>query len=358
MKPIFFQADAATLPLADKSVDLVFTSPPYCDARTYGIGAQRHCRDWVEWMLDIVSEACRVCRGLVLVNCAGVTRNRIYQPSPEGLLWEWYKRGGHCWRPCYWHRVGIPGSGGKHWLRADVEYILCFKRDNEWPVWSDNTAMGHPPKWAPGGDMSHRLSGGARVNQWGHSFNTGSTGGDSENITCRSGPRPSHVLQRPPGAVVRKSISRQHAKSRADGSDEVQNYVPPSLANPGNLVNIIVGGGVMGSPLAHLNEAPFPEKLAEFFVKSFAAPGATVIDPFSGSGTTACVAARLGRNGIGCDLRASQIKIGTRRAAEPTREKKVKRVKPVPTIEAFELLPFGTPAGIYTEAAGEAGRAG
>ena len=23
--------------------------------------------------------------------------------------------------------------------------------------WSDNTACGHPPKWAPGGEMSHRL---------------------------------------------------------------------------------------------------------------------------------------------------------------------------------------------------------
>ena len=34
------QADALHLPLADKSVDLVLGSPPYCDARTYGIGAK------------------------------------------------------------------------------------------------------------------------------------------------------------------------------------------------------------------------------------------------------------------------------------------------------------------------------
>lgn len=37
------QGDAAMIPLADHSVDLIFGSPPYCDARTYGIGAQRGC---------------------------------------------------------------------------------------------------------------------------------------------------------------------------------------------------------------------------------------------------------------------------------------------------------------------------
>ena len=70
------QADAARLPLADQSVDLVFGSPPYCDARTYGINAQRTCDEWIEWMLAVTREAIRVCRGPVLWACAGVTRKR------------------------------------------------------------------------------------------------------------------------------------------------------------------------------------------------------------------------------------------------------------------------------------------
>jgi DNA modification methylase len=49
-QPIIAQADATALPLADASVDLVFTSPPYVDARTYGIGAQRDCVEWIDWM--------------------------------------------------------------------------------------------------------------------------------------------------------------------------------------------------------------------------------------------------------------------------------------------------------------------
>lgn len=72
----------------------------------------------------------------------------------------------------------------------------------------------------------------------------------------------------------------------------------------------------MGSPLASLNEAPFPESLAEFFVRSFCPPGGTVLDPHSGSGTTIAVAERLGRKGIGIDVRESQVELSGRRLEE------------------------------------------
>src|SRR5262249_50384733 len=159
----------------DGSVDLVFGSPPYCDARTYGIGAQRDCAEWVAWMLDVTAEALRVARNCVVWIAAGVTRDRTYWPACEGLMWEWWRQNvrsgvwqdgielpgtaGSAYRPCYWHRVGIAGSGGDQWFRSDVEYAMCFKRLGKL-AWSDNTAKGHPPKWAPGGEMSHRLTDG------------------------------------------------------------------------------------------------------------------------------------------------------------------------------------------------------
>ena len=75
----------------------------------------------------------------------------------------------------------------------------------------------------------------------------------------------------------------------------------------------------MGSPLAHENEAPFPESLAEFFVRSFCPPGGTVLDPFMGSGTTLAVAQRTGREAIGIDLRESQVEL-TNRRVKPGKE--------------------------------------
>ena len=74
-----------------------------------------------------------------------------------------------------------------------------------------------------------------------------------------------------------------------------------------------VGGGFMGSKLAHENEAPFPESLAEFFVLSFCPPGGWCLDPFSGSGTTSAVCRRFGRNCVGIDIRQSQIELSRRR---------------------------------------------
>ena len=159
----FLRGDALRLPLPDRSVDLVFGSPPYCDARTYGIGAQRDCQAWVDWMLDVTAEALRVSRGAVVWVAAGVTRDRTYWPACEGLMWKWWCLGGSMYRPCYWHRVGVQGSGGNQWFRSDIENVMCFKRDGELP-WSDNTAMGNAPKYGLGGKMTNRTKNGKRVN--------------------------------------------------------------------------------------------------------------------------------------------------------------------------------------------------
>ena len=53
----------------------------------------------------------------------------------------------------------------------------------------------------------------------------------------------------------------------------------------------------MGDAECHENEAPFPEALAAFFVQAYCPLAGTVLDPFSGSGTTVCEAVRFGRNG-------------------------------------------------------------
>lgn len=252
------------------SVDLVFGSPPYEAARTYGIGFNLKGQDWVCWMVERMVEMVRVSRGLVAMVVEGQTRNFQWSATPALLMADLHRRGVKLRKPPVFHRVGIPGSGGPDFLRNDYEFIVCCS-SGKLP-WSDPTAMGKPPVWRPGGDLSHRMPNGRRV-------------------------------------------AKLHTKH--DGQEmRLQGYNPPSLANPGNVVKCPVGGGRMGSQLAHENEAPFPEKLAEFFIRSFCPPGGTVLDPFSGSGTTAAVAKKTGRNFIAIDVRQSQCDLTAKRLAE------------------------------------------
>lgn len=148
------------------SVDLVLCSPPYEAARTYGIDFKLTGQDWVDWAKTRYLECLRISRGLVAWNVEGQTRRFRYSAAPILLAADLHRANVHLRKPPIFHRVGIPGSGGPDWLRNDYEFVICATSGGKLP-WSDNVAMGHSPKWAPGGEMSHRLSDGTKRNQWG-----------------------------------------------------------------------------------------------------------------------------------------------------------------------------------------------
>lgn len=280
----FLLGDALSLPFADKSIDLVFCSPPYEAARTYGIDFNLKGQAWVDWAVPRYMECMRVCKGLVAWVVEGQTRQYRYSATPALLMADLHRSGVKLRKPPIYQRHGIAGSGGPDWLANKYEFVVCASGGRL--PWSENTACGHKPKYGAGGAPTHRLQNGDRV-----------------------GAREKDAL-RLAGVKVGGRRSRN-----ADGSRTYRVYVPPEISNPGNIICCgSVGGGHLGDDLAHENEAPFPEKLADFFIRSFAKPGGIVLDPFSGSGTTACVAAKLGRLGIGIDIRESQKLLGTRRA--------------------------------------------
>ncbi|MGD2111176.1 MAG: site-specific DNA-methyltransferase [Phycisphaerae bacterium] len=64
--------------------------------------------------------------------------------------------------------------------------------------------------------------------------------------------------------------------------------------------------------------APFPLELAERLIRMFSFVGDTVLDPFTGTGTTNVAAAKWGRNSIGCEVDPHYFKLAERRLEEQT----------------------------------------
>lgn len=434
------------------SVDLVFCSPPYEAARTYGIDYKLRDQDYVDWCVERFVECLRVSRGLVAWVVEGQTRQFRYSATPALLMADLHRRGVKLRKPPIFHRVGIPGSGGPDWLRNDYEFIVCASHGKL--LWSDNTAMGHPPKWASGGDPSHRMTNGRRVHKlhtkadpngkrqqgynppekanpgnviavdglrslniisklesYAKETNTTSTLRElREAITSKSlcrwwcrvlarvyeaeilqsslqgrsadaserpevgWPAASWQENRTPEKASRNLREMRNDKTTGsspqrrrcneqlrvesasalhdlpsegtqdrsvfnpelrqailvdglllDALPEIQEIwqsidegtqPPLEATESGNLITCKVGGGLMGSPLAHLNEAPFPTCLAEFFIRSFCPPSGIVLDPFAGSGTTLAAAIAHGRRGIAIDIRPEMISLTKRRVKE------------------------------------------
>lgn len=273
MSTHFLQGTASELPFADNSVDLVLGSPPYAAARTYGISADREAEAWAEWMADVTVECLRVSRGAVVWVVDDQVREGQLRPGIALLQVELYRRGVMIERPLVWRSNKAPSRHGLWWTHA-WEYVLGFKKSAKLPYF-DWRATATPVKHKTAGAFRQRRKDGTR--------------------TAR-----------------------------------LTEYVAPDLASPRDIIYAKVGGGHMGHPAACENEAPYPEALPEQIIPVLVPPGGTVLDPFSGSGTTACVADRLGRVGIGLDLRMNQVELSQRRAATPYMRNTRKAAKPRP----------------------------
>ena len=92
-------------------------------------------------------------------------------------------------------------------------------------------------------------------------------------------------------------------------------WVPNPLgAKPRDVLEIPVICNGMSEKTAHATQKP--EALIEKLVRASSRPGQLVVDPFVGSGTTAVVAARLGRRFLAGDADARYVALARARLAE------------------------------------------
>lgn len=229
--------------------DLIVTSPPYADQRknTYG-GIP--IDEYVEWFLPITQQLHRVLTptGSFVLNIKERAVNGERHTYVLELIIAMRKQGWFWTEEYIWHKKNCAPGKWPNRFRDAWERCLHFTKSRKFAMYQDAVRV-------PMGDWRH-----ARLR------NLSETDKRRDNSRVKSG--------------FGKNIS---------------NWVGRDLAYPSNVLHLATECGNKS------HSAAFPESLPEWFIKLFTVPGNLVLDPFLGSGTTAVVAKRLGRDYLGIE---------------------------------------------------------
>jgi site-specific DNA-methyltransferase (cytosine-N4-specific) len=350
--------------LPDASVNCCVTSPPYFGLRDYGVegqlGLEASPAEYVENLRALFAQVRRVLAddGTLWLNLgdsymsrqfgwgnnsegswaakhreAGDTRpdgERVGHPASKsyemsrrsglppknlmGIPWRvafalqddgWILRNDIIWaKP-----NGMPESVTDR-LATKHEHLFLFAKSPRY--WFDLNAIREPHTEAslarfasgpialerrtPGDDREANIYGKAS------SVNLGPTGKRHNNVSRRDS-----FARSTKEADVPGQSTTQHREDRPDvvaGS--------PLGRNPGDVWNLAT------QPFPEAHFAVMPRALAERAIQAGCKPSGTVLDPFSGSGTTGLAAARHGRKYVGIDLNANYLDLSLRtRLAQP-----------------------------------------
>jgi site-specific DNA-methyltransferase (adenine-specific)/site-specific DNA-methyltransferase (cytosine-N4-specific) len=236
--------------LADNSIDLIVTSPPYADQRnnTYGgIAADRY----VEWFLPISNQLFRVLKptGTFILNIKEKVVNGERSTYVMELILEMKKQGWLWTEEFIWHKKNSYPGKWPNRFRDAWERLLQFNKERTFNMYQEEVMV-------PVGDWAKtrlkRLS-------------------ETDKI-------------------------RDNSKVGSGFGKNISNWVNRNKAYPTNVLHLATECN------NKKHSATFPEELPAWFIKLFTKENDTVLDPFMGSGTTLKVANKMRRNAIGIDI--------------------------------------------------------
>jgi len=260
--------NALVLPLADKSVDLIVTSPPYFSMRKYQsngepcvgqIGSEADVQGFLDALWAVSAEAWRVLRpgGSFFLNIM----DKYNSPASNQ------------------NGLGATLQGGSH----ESNRIGRGTTVDDVPV---KSLIGIPWKYTIG------MMEGKAGNQWLLR---------SDMIWNKTNGMPDPTNDR----AQRKHEYLFHFTKQG------RYYANPSaVRGVMSVLSIPTRGLSVPEHLSHIKHpAPFPVAMPLLLIAGWCPPNGVVLDPFGGSGTTALAASVLGREGISVDLSADYCKL-------------------------------------------------
>ncbi len=243
--------------LADNSVDLIVTSPPYADQRksTYG---GIHPDKYVEWFLPISEQLLRVLKpsGTFILNIKEKVVDGERSTYVMELILAMRKQGWLWTEEFIWHKKNsFPGKWPNR-FRDSWERLLQFNKSKDFNMYQDEVKV-------PIGDWAK---------------------GRLKNLS-------------------ETDKRRDNAKNGSGFGKNVSNWIGKETVLPTNVLHLATECNNKN------HSAAFPEELPEWFIKLFTKQNDTVLDPFMGSGTTISVAKRMRRNSIGIEIMPEYYKM-------------------------------------------------
>lgn len=242
--------------IKENSVDLIVTSPPYADSRKHTYGGIPPSK-YVEWFLPISVELLRVLKpdGSFVLN----VKERVVNGERHTYVIELIlamRQQGWLWTEEYlWHKKNCYPGKWSNRFRDSWERLLHFNKSKKFRMYQKAVMV-------PVGDWAQ-----SRL----------------KNLSS-------------------VDLKRDESKVRSGFGKNVSNWIGRDKVYPANVLHL-------ATECANKNHsATFPRALPEWFIKLFTKPGDLVLDPFSGSGTTALVAAELDRHFIGIEREIEYVR--------------------------------------------------
>lgn len=351
--------------LPDKCIDLVITSPPYFNLRDYGtdnqIGQETDSKEYIEKLILVFNEVYRILKdeGSCFVNIDDVYSNQSLSCIPDMFKIRMVENGWLCRNEIIWHKPNAMPSSAKTRFNNDYEKMFFFTKKSKYffetqyeplksvVVKNAHTGKQQGSKYADEKQESSVRQGmnkkrGEKLvflrknlptqEEFVSFMRSRTTVDDIVESSNLKRSKVEHWFRKDTTGFAYPSVDDWNAVKwlvddwSAEFMDIDNKLTDVTIETDDILKNVHKGRikravwQINTKPFKGYHYAPFPEELVRIPILATTKEGGIVLDPFSGSGTTAIVSKKLKRNYIGMDLNKEYVDLANKRLLEITVE--------------------------------------